>query len=118
MKIIFFKSTRNPVLDFILSLEKQDRSKVLSCLKNIEELGFECPRVQFRQIKDKLWEIKISGANGGYRIFYVTLKRDAIVLLHAYKKQSQRAPTKAIDIAQKRLLEVLSHENDYLKRCH
>ena len=25
----------------------------------IEELGFECPRVQFRQIKGRLWEIKI-----------------------------------------------------------
>ncbi len=37
-----------------------------------------------------------------------------LILLHAYKKQSQKAPTKEIAIAEKRLLEVLNHENSYV----
>lgn len=50
----------------------------------------------------------------GFRIFYVTVQHDALVLLHAYKKQSQKAPTKEIETAEKRMLEVTSHESDYI----
>jgi phage-related protein len=48
-----------------------------------------------------MWEIKIRSASGGYRIFYIGLKTNTntMVLLHAYKKQSQKAPKKEIDTA-------------------
>ena len=61
----------------------------------------------------KLWEIKIRAVKSGYRIFYVTVQKETLVLLHAYKKQSQKAPIKEIEIAEKRLLEVLAHEDNY-----
>jgi phage-related protein len=81
----------------------------------VEELGFTCPRVGFRQITSKLWEIKITTVGAGYRIFYVTLKKDILILLHAYKKQLQKAPKKEIAIAEKRLIEVLNNESIYLR---
>lgn len=49
----------------------------------------------------------------GYRIFYVTIKQSLTILLHAYKKQSQKAPKKEIEIAEKRMLEVLENEDLY-----
>jgi len=113
MKVLFYKKTRNPVHDFIHAINKNDRTKVLSCLKNIEELGFDSPMVQFRHIRGKLWEIKIQASNG-YRFFYVGLHSDILVLLHAYKKQSQKAPIKEITIAEKRLSEVLKDESHYI----
>lgn len=82
---------------------------VLACFKSIEDLGFDCPRVQFRQIKGKLWEIKLSR----YRVFYAIIKREVLMLLHAYKKQSQKAPNKEINVADKRLLEV-QNESSYI----
>ncbi len=115
MKIVFYGKKKKPVVDFIEQLTSKDQAKILACLKNIEELGFDCPRVEFRQISGKLWEIKIQAASAGYRIFYVTIQRKTIVLLHAYKKQSQKAPKKEIDIAEKRLMEVLNDENTYFK---
>lgn len=84
-----------------------------TCLKSVEELGFDCPRVQFRQIRGKLWEIKIKTAHAGYRIFYVTIKQSLMILLHIYKKQSQKAPIKEIEVAEKRMLEVLENEELY-----
>jgi phage-related protein len=115
MKIIFFNSVngRIPVYEFLQDLSKADRAKVFACLKNIEELGFDCPRVQFRQLKGKLWEIKIQAADSSYRIFYVTLKSNLLVLLHAYKKQSQKAPKKELEIAERRMMEVLKDETVY-----
>lgn len=47
-------------------------------------------------------------------MFYVCIKADNMVLLHAYKKQSQKAPKKEIEIAEKRMLEVFKNESTYI----
>lgn len=115
MNIIFFKakvSQKCPVRDFIESLDVGDRAKVLACLKSVETLGLDSPRVQFRQIRGRLWEIKIQ-ATSGYRIFYVCIAKTLVVLLHAYRKQSQKAPLREIKVAEQRLNEVLKNEKDY-----
>lgn len=117
MEISFYtnRSGKVPVDEYIANLQKTVRSKILRCLISIQEVGLDCPFVEFRQIDGKLWEIKIKTEAGGYRLFYVCIKNNLLVLLHAYKKQSQRAPAKEIDIAQKRLKEVVSDESTYLR---
>ena len=112
MELIFYqkRSGRVPVEEFIEKLHYKDRAKIAACLKSVEDLGFDSPRVQFRQIRGRLWEIKIKSYSGGYRIFYVSIGADNIVLLHAYKKQTKKAPLKEIDIAEKRMWEVTNNE--------
>ena len=116
MKVAFYSknSKEVPVLEFIRSLEMKERSKILACLKSIEEMGTDSPRVLFRQIQGKLWEIKIQAQKSSYRIFYVCISLKGMVLLHAYKKQSQKAPNKEIIIAEKRLSEALKDESYYI----
>lgn len=114
MKILFYKpNKRSPVQGFIRKLQPDDRLRILACLRSIEELGLDCPRVQFRQIRGKLWEIKIKTPCSGYRIFYVVIKQAKMVLLHTYKKKTQRTPSKEIEIAEKRMQEVLDDEKIY-----
>ena len=48
---------RSPVWDEVKKLSTQERAKVLGCLKCIEEMGLDCNRVSFRQLRGKLWEI-------------------------------------------------------------
>ena len=72
----------------------------------IEILGFDAPRMSFRQIRDKLWEIRIK-RNLSHRIFYVVIVKNEMVLLHAYQKKSQKAPKKEIELAKKRMKEIL-----------
>jgi len=112
MKIFYYglDSGRMPVKDFIDELDKPVKAKIYESLDSIKELGFEAPGVIFRQINGKLWEIKIKTTGGGYRLFYVSVKVNIMILLHAYKKQSQKAPRKEIEIATKRLKEVLDYE--------
>ena len=117
MKILFFtkhQSGRCPVKEFLDKLQSKDRAKILACLKNVEELGLKSPRVQFRQIRGQLWEIKIRSASSGFRLFYVCLKNNVLVLLHAYQKQSQKAPKKEIEMAEQRMMEVIRDEKDYI----
>ncbi len=110
MKVIYYKkrSNKEVVKDFINKLQKKDRQKIFDCLDDIEEKeNFDKVKgTVFRQIDGKLWEIKIKTSAGGYRIFYTMLTSELMVLLHAYKKQSQKAPQKELDIARKRMKEV------------
>jgi phage-related protein len=111
MGVVFFESRsgRCYVEEFLRGLSLQDRAAaaVLAVLADIEELGFEALGCRFRQIGGKLWEIKIRAPGTGYRIFYVTLSGGTLILLHAYKKKSRKAPPKEIKIALKRMKEVL-----------
>ena len=117
MKVTFYQkqSGKNPVAEFLNDLPSDEIARIAGCLKNIEELGFDSPRVQFRQIKGSLWEIKIKTSRSGYRFFYVCIQKEIIVLLHAYKKQSQKAPKQEIELAAKRMMEVYDTESTYLE---
>jgi len=95
-------------------LPAQEKARIAGCLKSIEQLGFDSPRVTFRQIRGALWEIKIKTHRSGYRFFYVCINSDNIVLLHAYKKQSKKAPLQVIETAEKRMLEVYEDESTYI----
>ena len=92
------------MLDYINSLAKPERARVLEALDQIERRGLAAIRVQFRQIEGKLWEIKI----GSHRVFYVMIDGEEMVLLHAYKKQQQKLPIKEREIALRRMKELLS----------
>jgi len=92
------------VLEYIQSLAKPERARVLEALEQVERRGFDAVRVQFRQIEGKLWEVKI----GSHRVFYVIIEKSEMVLLHAYKKQGQKLPVKEQDIAIRRMKELLS----------
>jgi phage-related protein len=121
MHITFYKTAndKNPIEDFLNKLSARSRAGVVACLVSLGELGFKSPRVYFRQIKSKLWEIKIKTTDAGFKFFYVALNEEEIVLLHCYKKQSQKAPKKEIQIAEKRMLEVLKDESsDHTKLLH
>ena len=92
------------MLDYINSLAKPERARVLEALDQIERRGLAAIRVQFRQIEGKLWEIKI----GSHRVFYVMIDGEEMVLLHAYKKQQQKLLIKEREIALRRMKELLS----------
>ena len=47
------------------------------------------------------------GAGASHRAFYVVVAGPLMVLLHAYKKQGQKAPVREIEIATDRMMEVL-----------
>ncbi len=110
MKVSFFSSYsgRCYVEDFIDDLVVGDKAAVIAVLKDVETYGLSAVGCQFRQIEGKLWEIKIEAPQGGYRIFYVMISSVEMMCLHAYKKQGQKAPKKELEVARKRLKEVLS----------
>lgn len=107
MSVYYFAkpSGRMPVKEFINSLPISDSERVLLDLNILHVHGINNCGLSLRHIEGKLWEIRFK-FSAGYRIFYCMISLD-IYLLHAYKKQGQKAPTKEIEIARKRMKEVL-----------
>ena len=100
-------SGRSYFLKFLNDLQKQDKAIILAVFKDIQDFGLDAKGCDFRQIDGKLWEIKIKTPAGGYRFFYILINADHLHVLHSYKKQGQKAPVKELEIARKRLKEVL-----------
>lgn len=110
MQVYFYKtaSRRSPVTDDLDSLPKQASAHAYELLEGIEQHALNAPRVVFRQIEGKLWEIKMNlPATGGFRVFYSLIEKDTMLLLHAYAKKSQKAPKNELHTARKRLYDAL-----------
>jgi phage-related protein len=109
VKVAFYEtaSGRNPIEEFISDLPKGDKARFADVFDGVEKFGLGCPRVQFRQLRGKLWEIKFNSPSGGYRIAYVVVDGDTMVWLHAFKKKTPKTPLDDLEIAEKRMKEVL-----------
>lgn len=59
-----------------------------------------------RKIQGALWEIRLSDQQGIARVIFATMVKDTIVVLHAFRKKTQKTPQSAIDLALKRLKEI------------
>jgi phage-related protein len=57
-----------------------------------------------------LFELRVKGKEGIARVFYGTAVTQRIVMLHVFIKKSQKTPRKELEIARRRLQEVLSHD--------
>lgn len=73
VRVAFYEATsgRSPLEDFIKDLPKADQARFADVFDGIEKYGLGYPRVQFRQLRGKLWEVKFNTPSGGYRIAYI-----------------------------------------------
>ena len=65
------------------------------------------PYVKHVERQRKLLEIRAKGKDGIARVFYCTISGQKIILLHGFIKKTDKTPKKEIDIAVKRMQEVM-----------
>jgi len=90
---------RVPVLDYLRELPSERREEVLAAIRDLERNGIEDSGATMRHVTGKLWEPKFSID----RVFYVVVTGPEMVLLHAFKKQGQKAPKREIETATRRM---------------
>ena len=76
-----------------------DQAKIRNSLRLLQEFGPNLSMPHVKQIKGKLWELR----PGGIRLFYFAYINQQFVILHGYRKQSQKAPEREIEIALRRM---------------
>ena len=109
MRVFFYTtgSGRSPIREYIDALPQADQARFLEILEEVERNGLNAARVIFKPLEGKLWEIKFRSKGGGYRVLYFLLTKDAMVWLHAFKKNTQKTPSKDLDLALSRMREVM-----------
>src|SRR5205814_66754 len=90
VKVTFYRSSSGskPVAEYLRSLDPIERARLADALYQIALRGLDESGVVRRQIEGKLWELKVSQ----HRAFYILITGDEMYVLHAYKKQGQKAP--------------------------
>jgi len=105
LTIVFYVDHRGkcPPREFIEELPVMEQAKIRNVLRLLEEFGSNLSMPHARQIKGKLWELR----PGGVRLFYFAYIEQQFVILHGYRKQSQKSPDREIEIAMRRMQELM-----------
>lgn len=91
------------ILEYIDELPKKERAEGLTILGKLQAEGIEALEVlNTRQLKGKLWEIKFFDN----RIMYIVADGENMYLIHACKKQKNKAEKFELDKAIKRVKEL------------
>ena len=106
-KVLFFQTSRgdSPVKEFIGEQDSMIRSKIALSILLLKNQGPFLKPPYIKKLQDKLYELRISGT-AQIRIFY-TIHHSEYYLLHAFKKKSQKTPSKELKVALDRMKEIV-----------
>ncbi len=95
------------VLKELDSLPRDMRAKLDHIIRLVEELGLHQVREPYiKPLQDKLWEMRVKGRDGIARAIYVTVTGRRIIILHAFRKKTQKTPKAAVRMALSRMKEL------------
>lgn len=90
-----------PVEEFIKLLSEKSIAKVGHTINLLEKYGNTLRMPHSKKISKDLYELRVRGKEE-IRIIYA-FKKGGIYLLHGFKKKTQKAPVRELEIAKKRL---------------
>jgi phage-related protein len=112
-EILFYrtKAGGNPIEEFLDSLNAKQARKVTMVLRVIEEFD-RVPKQYFKKLSgtEDIWEIRIQEGREIFRLLGFFEASNQMVLVHAFKKKSQKIKSKDINIAENRRRDHLSRK--------
>jgi phage-related protein len=101
--ISFYKTSRGekPVEEFIKVQQLRARAKIGHLIELLKTYGHTLSVPHAKRLRSELYELRIRG-KVELRILY-TFQKQTVILLHGFRKQTQKTPQKEIDIALKRI---------------
>ena len=104
-KLIFYRTPRGkfPVIDFIEQLDKKSQAKIYSYLTLLKEEGHLLSRPYADKASGKIRYLRPKTKASNIRIFYFFFLKNDIIILHSFKKKTQRLPEREIKMAEQRM---------------
>ena len=102
------KYFNNDVEESILALPDGLLARYLRLTDMMIEFGPNLGMPHTRPMDDGLFELRIKSKEGIARVFYGTVIRGEIIMLHGFVKKSKKTPPKELAIARRRLKEARS----------
>jgi len=108
IKVRFYRavSGNEPVRNWLMKLSREDRLAIGTDIKTVE-FGWPVGLPVCRSLGDGLWEVRSSLRNRIARVLFC-IEGGVMWLLHGFIKKQQKTPAGEIDIAHKRMREILA----------
>lgn len=108
---VFYRASsgKEPVRDWLKALPVEDRKTIGKDIATIE-YSWPVGMPLCRSLQGGLWEVRSRLEHGKIsRVLFFNLNSQ-MVLLHGFVKKTQKTPARDLQIAEKRMKEVLSHD--------
>ena len=99
-------SGNEPVRSWLMKLSREDRLTIGRDIKTVE-FGWPVGLPICRSLGDGLWEVRSSLRGRIARVLFC-IEGDTMWLLHGFIKKQQKTPVGEIDLARKRMREILA----------
>lgn len=110
MKLAVFHPKARDVIRKFPEDVRREFGKVIFDLQKGEKLSMPLSR-PMSSVAPGVEELRIRDRSGTYRVFYYTKLADSVLILHAFKKKTQKTLPHEIAMGQKRLKEILDEES-------
>ena len=99
-----------PAEEFLLSLDKKMRAKILGIMGILQEKGNQLREPYSKHLDDGIFEIRGKVGTDISRVLYFFYYEGKIVFTNGFVKKTQKTPKSEIDKAK-------VYRNNYLERC-
>ena len=106
-KVFYYQteSGRYPVKEFMFEQDKKTHTRIRHSITLLSQKGPFLKPPYMKKLQRDLYELRIKGQIA-IRIFY-SPKKDAYFLLHAFKKKTQKTPSRELKTAIDRMKEII-----------
>lgn len=103
-EVIFYEKENGdcPVEEFLDSLDKNMRAKLVGLLQLLEEKGNQLREPYSKPVDDGIFEIRCQVGNNITRILYFFYYEGKIILTNGFVKKTQKTPPNEIRLAKER----------------
>ena len=108
-KVYYYQNSRIkriPVLEYIQKVAVKDRGKIAAYITFLRDCSGQLDEPYSRYIRSGIRELRVGFAHNRHRIFYITVERKRIILLHAFLKKTSKTP-------QQEIVRALNNFEDY-----
>ena len=102
------KSGRNPVKEFLDTLNSRQAANIIEAMDLLKNFGLQLKEPYVKFVGDKLYELRVKDPDGIYRVLYFAASGKKFVMVHGFKKKTQKTPAKELAKAKKRMKEYLN----------
>lgn len=100
----FYKDAqgRVPAREFLQTLSPKEYAALLRTIDLLQEMGIALQMPHARRV-DELWELRA----GPGRLFYFAYAGRQLIILHGYRKKTQKTPARELATAKRRWIDFL-----------
>lgn len=110
-EVEFYETTsgNQPAKDFLLSLDKKMRAKMMDTISILQDNGYELRGPYSKHLSEGIFELRAKVGSDITRVLYFFYVDKHIILTNGFIKKTQKTPPKEIERAKK-------YRADYLHR--